>query len=271
MSNQEFAGRVALVTVASKGIGAGIAKALGQAGANVAVAYAHDHEAAEHVGAEIQAASGSAMAVQCDLNRTEDIEAMIAKTVATFEPIHILFNNAGVCDGQACSASQSIQDQLLAYGTGGCGASRDFGTWHLDNGDCTQPFLVPELFCNDTQCNANLGKVLNGKRFATDELTVVYPAGGGPTAHQLQKRFVDFMMCGTQITDVTSGPGPASARSHVSVRTRMAAIRPWHIVPFSMPNPWSGLRLKPIRVCSSPTIKFCRASACRKPRAKTAT
>jgi 3-oxoacyl-[acyl-carrier protein] reductase len=110
MSNQEFAGRFALVTGASKGIGAGIAKVLGQAGAKVAVAYAHDRESAERVSAEIQAASGSAMAVQCDLNRTEDIEAMVAKTVATFGPIQILVNNSGVCDGQACSASQSIQD-----------------------------------------------------------------------------------------------------------------------------------------------------------------
>jgi 3-oxoacyl-[acyl-carrier protein] reductase len=96
MNNQEFAGKVALVTGASKGIGAGIAKALGEAGAHVAVAYARDREGAERVGAEIQAAGGRAMIVQCDLGRIADVEAMIAKTVATLGPIQILVNNAGV-------------------------------------------------------------------------------------------------------------------------------------------------------------------------------
>jgi NAD(P)-dependent dehydrogenase (short-subunit alcohol dehydrogenase family) len=47
MNNQEFQGKVALVTGASKGIGADIARVLGQAGAKVAVAYAHDRDAAE--------------------------------------------------------------------------------------------------------------------------------------------------------------------------------------------------------------------------------
>ena len=96
MSIHEFEGKVALVTGASKGIGAGIARALGQAGAKVAVAYAHDRDGAERVSAEIQAAGGSAIAVQGDLARTADIEAMVAKIVATFGPLQILINNAGV-------------------------------------------------------------------------------------------------------------------------------------------------------------------------------
>jgi len=56
----ELAGRVALVTGASKGIGAGVATAFGHAGANVAVGYARDHEGAERVAAEIGAAGGRA-------------------------------------------------------------------------------------------------------------------------------------------------------------------------------------------------------------------
>jgi 3-oxoacyl-[acyl-carrier protein] reductase len=93
---QELAGKVALVTGASKGIGAGIAKALGRAGAKVAVAYAHDRDGAERVANEIVAAGGHTITVQCDLANTADIEAMVAKTVATFGPIQILVNNAGV-------------------------------------------------------------------------------------------------------------------------------------------------------------------------------
>jgi len=97
----ELAGKVALVTGASKGIGAGIATAFGHAGANVAVGYARDHEGAERVAAEIGAAGGRAITVQCDLARTADIEAMVARTVATFGPIDTLVNNAGVFDYRA--------------------------------------------------------------------------------------------------------------------------------------------------------------------------
>lgn len=83
----DLAGKVALVTGASKGIGAGIATAFAQAGANVAVGYARDHEGAERVVGEIKAAGGRAITVHGDLAKTADIEAMVAKAVATFGPI----------------------------------------------------------------------------------------------------------------------------------------------------------------------------------------
>jgi 3-oxoacyl-[acyl-carrier protein] reductase len=97
----DLAGKVALVTGASKGIGAGIATAFGQAGANVAVGYARDHEGAERVAGEIEAAGGRAITVQGDLAKTADIEAMVAKAVATFGPIDTLVNNAAVFDFKA--------------------------------------------------------------------------------------------------------------------------------------------------------------------------
>ena len=97
----ELAGNVALVTGASKGIGAGIATAFGAAGANVAVGYVRDQEGAERVAAEIRAAGGQAITVQSDLARTADIEAMVARAVATFGPIDILVNNAAVFDFKA--------------------------------------------------------------------------------------------------------------------------------------------------------------------------
>jgi 3-oxoacyl-[acyl-carrier protein] reductase len=96
MRIQDLEGKVALVTGASKGIGAGIAVALGQAGAKVAVAYARDRAGAERVGAQIEAAGGRATVVQCDLGQAVDIEAMVAKTVSAFGRIQILVNNAGV-------------------------------------------------------------------------------------------------------------------------------------------------------------------------------
>ena len=92
----ELAGKAALVTGASKGIGAGIATAFGAAGAKVAVGYSRDREGAERVAAEVGAAGGQAIAVPGDLARTADVEAMIAKAVAAFGPIDILVNNAAV-------------------------------------------------------------------------------------------------------------------------------------------------------------------------------
>jgi len=94
----ELAGKAALMTGASKGIGAGIATAFGAAGAKVAVGYSRDREGAERVAAEVAAAGGQAIAVQGDLARTADVEAMIAKAVAAFGPIDILVNNAAVFD-----------------------------------------------------------------------------------------------------------------------------------------------------------------------------
>ena len=66
------------MTGASKGIGAGVAKALGQAGAHVAVAYAHDEAGAGRVVAEIEAAGGRGLAVRGDLTQVSDIEAMVS-------------------------------------------------------------------------------------------------------------------------------------------------------------------------------------------------
>ena len=99
--NHELSGKVALVTGASKGIGAGIAKAFGLAGASVAVGYARDREAAERVAADIETHGERAITVQCDLARTAEIETMIARTVAELGPIGILVNNAGVFDYRA--------------------------------------------------------------------------------------------------------------------------------------------------------------------------
>lgn len=97
----ELAGNIALVTGASKGIGAGIATAFAAAGACVAVGYARDRDGAERVTSEIKAAGGNAIAVQGDLTKAADAEAMVAKTVAAFGPIDILVNNAAVFDFKA--------------------------------------------------------------------------------------------------------------------------------------------------------------------------
>ena len=89
-------GKVAIVTGASKGIGAAIAKALGTAGAAVAVNYASSREGAERVVAEITGHGGKAIAVQGDVSKAADVKRLFDETKKAFGPLDVLVNNAGI-------------------------------------------------------------------------------------------------------------------------------------------------------------------------------
>ena len=93
---RSLTGRVALVTGAAKGIGAGIAKAMAAAGASVVVNFASDRPGAERVVADIKAAGGNAFAAQANVTVVAEVERLFADAVATFGPLDILVNNAGV-------------------------------------------------------------------------------------------------------------------------------------------------------------------------------
>lgn len=89
-------GKVAIVTGASKGIGAGIARGLAAEGAAVVVNYASSKEGAERVVAEIVAKDGKAIAVQADTSKADDVKRLFAETKQAFGGLHVLVNNAGV-------------------------------------------------------------------------------------------------------------------------------------------------------------------------------
>jgi 3-oxoacyl-[acyl-carrier protein] reductase len=95
MSNR-LTGKVAIVTGASKGIGAGIAKSLAAAGAAVVVNYASSREGADRVVAEITADGGKAIAVQGDVAGADDVRRLFAATKEAFGALDVLVNNAGV-------------------------------------------------------------------------------------------------------------------------------------------------------------------------------
>src|SRR5450631_4641661 len=88
--------QVAVVTGASKGIGAGIAKALAAEGASVVVNYSSSKEGADRVVQEITAKGGKAIAVQGDVSKQADITRLFAETKKAFGKLDILVNNAGV-------------------------------------------------------------------------------------------------------------------------------------------------------------------------------
>src|SRR5271155_2469648 len=88
--------KVAVVTGASKGIGAAIAKHLAAEGASVAVNYASSKEGADRGGAEIAGKGGKAVAVQADVSKKADIKRLFSETKKAFGRLDILVNNAGV-------------------------------------------------------------------------------------------------------------------------------------------------------------------------------
>jgi 3-oxoacyl-[acyl-carrier protein] reductase len=92
----ELTGKVAIVTGASKGIGAGIAKRLGAAGAAVVVNYASSREGADRVVAEITGKGGKAIAVQGDVSKAADVQRIFAETKRVFGAPNVLVNNAGI-------------------------------------------------------------------------------------------------------------------------------------------------------------------------------
>lgn len=88
--------KIAVVTGASKGIGAGIAKALGKAGATVVVNYGASENDAHNVVAEINLFGGRAIAIKADMSKSADVKQMFDKIKLEFGAVDILVNNAGV-------------------------------------------------------------------------------------------------------------------------------------------------------------------------------
>jgi 3-oxoacyl-[acyl-carrier protein] reductase len=89
-------GKVAIVTGASKGIGAGIAKALAAEGAAVVVNYASSQAGADKVVADIKANNGRAVAVGGDVSKAADAQGLVNAAIETFGRLDILVNNSGV-------------------------------------------------------------------------------------------------------------------------------------------------------------------------------
>jgi glucose 1-dehydrogenase len=96
MAHQPLKGQTALVTGASSGIGLGVAKTLGAAGADVVVNYVSAPETAERVAEEIRAGGSRALAIRADVSREDQVQAMFREMLAAWGTIDILVNNAGL-------------------------------------------------------------------------------------------------------------------------------------------------------------------------------
>jgi 3-oxoacyl-[acyl-carrier protein] reductase len=89
-------GKVAIVTGASRGIGAVVAKALSSAGAKVVVNYAGNQAAADEVVSEIESSGGEALSVRADVGKAREMRSLFDRAIERFGRVHILVNNAGI-------------------------------------------------------------------------------------------------------------------------------------------------------------------------------
>ncbi len=113
-------GKVAIVTGASKGIGAGIALRLAADGASVIVNYARSADAAEKIVATIKKAGGHATAVQADISQPTEIKVLFEKATTAFGHVDILVNNAGIYEfGDLASVSSESIDRQFALNVKG--------------------------------------------------------------------------------------------------------------------------------------------------------
>ena len=96
MKNGKLNGKIAVVTGASKGIGAGIAKEFAEAGASVVVNYASDKQGADRVVDEITKRGGKAITIQGNVAKKADVEKLFSEAEKAFGKIDIVVNNAGV-------------------------------------------------------------------------------------------------------------------------------------------------------------------------------
>src|SRR5205823_11622268 len=96
MKNDKLNGKVAVVTGASKGIGAAIAKQFAADGAAVVVNYSSSKGNAEKVVKEVTGLGGKAIAVQADMSKQAEIARLFAETKRAFNRLDILVNNAGI-------------------------------------------------------------------------------------------------------------------------------------------------------------------------------
>ena len=100
MTDQEFSGRVVLVTGGSRGIGRAVSIGLGRSGAKVAVNYAQNEPAAKATLAEIEAIGGSGGIYPGDVSNESAVRSMTAEIERTLGPIDMLVTSAGIADAQ---------------------------------------------------------------------------------------------------------------------------------------------------------------------------
>jgi 3-oxoacyl-[acyl-carrier protein] reductase len=133
--SSKFAGKVVLVTGASRGIGATIAEKFALEGAKVVVNYASNRDKAEEVISSIQRNHGEAIAIQADISRVSEVERLFRQTLETYGAIDILINNAGIITTKPIvDFSEEEFDRLFAVNVKGPFFTCQQAALHMNSG-----------------------------------------------------------------------------------------------------------------------------------------
>jgi 3-oxoacyl-[acyl-carrier protein] reductase len=128
-------GKIALVTGGSRGIGAAIAKRLAADGANVAITYSKDADAAASVVKEIERAGQKAIAIQADAADADAVKAAVEKTFATFGRLDVLVNSAGTAIPKPFEeATLEEMDRVIAINVRGVFVATQAALKHMNDG-----------------------------------------------------------------------------------------------------------------------------------------
>lgn len=130
-----LAGKVALVTGGARGIGAAVARQLGDEGAAVAFTYLASHRPAEALAKEIEAAGGRALAIPADSGTAEQVKAAVARTVQHFGRLDILVNNAAIeLPGTIAEYSMDDFDRMVEVNIKGVFIATQEAARHMKDG-----------------------------------------------------------------------------------------------------------------------------------------
>ena len=212
MSGQRLKGKVAIVTGASRGIGAAVAEHLAREGASVVVNYVDSADKAKAVVKRIEAAGNRAVAIQADVGKAADVQRLFDESIKQFGKVDILVNNAGIpLYKMVAEITEKEFDQILATNVKGV-------------------FLT----CKQAaRCMPDDGRIVNVSSSVTGLMLstyVAYAATKGAVeqmtrhlAHELGRR-------GITVNTVSPGPtdtelfGEGKTEAHKQEFSRMAAL-----------------------------------------------
>ncbi|MDO4317833.1 MAG: 3-oxoacyl-[acyl-carrier-protein] reductase [Lachnospiraceae bacterium] len=196
-------GQVAVVTGASRGIGAAIAKRLAKEGAFVIVNYQGSQERAEQVKKEIEEAGGRAALWRCDVSDAAECQAMLEGVRKEYGAVDILVNNAGINrDGLLLTMSQDDFDRVVKtnlYGCFYCTKAAAKGMIKKRSGRIVNISSVSGVLGNAGQANyaASKAGIIGFTKTAAREL-----AGRGVTVNAIAPGFIETDMTGKLSEDV---------------------------------------------------------------------
>lgn len=168
--------KVAIVTGASKGIGAGIARQLAADGAKVVVNYASSKSGADKVVADIEAAGGTAVAVGADVSNKADVEALVRAAIENYGRLDIVVNNSGIYQfAKIEDTTEELYRKQFDINVLGSLLVVGAAVPHLSKGSS-----IINISSNVTRIHPAESSIYTGTKGAIDAITVVLSRELGP-------------------------------------------------------------------------------------------